>query len=836
MSAANSPTLETTALPSREELLARAQAWEQVLLSGPITYFPIRHHSPACARHLRQWIEHFQPESIIIEGPGSHDDWIPLLVSHECIGPVALLSTYRESDSPTGLRHSAFYPLCDYSPEWVALRQGHAQGARVRFADLEFGEKVRIKHAQLQEGESPQTLLGVLLGDESNLRYSEFIEKLVRRLGCRDFDELWDHLFEARSETMTTEAFLGLLATYCDLSRASYQPEYLKADGTLAREAIMVEVIRSEYEQLRDPKRQGALLVVTGGFHTVALPEVVSGEGNPHRSKSSTPDPAKSGSWLIRYSYDQLDALSGYRSGMPSPGFYDVLWQADQANMPKRDEVARLVTIIARETRGKPIPHEASVTDSIAAVQMLDRLADLRGHTTPTRSDVLDAIASCMRKESGVGEDLLSAIVHRVLAGNRIGSIPPAAGQPPIIHDFHRQATSYRLPINTIEPRNVHLELYRKPQHRAISFFLHQLQLLTVPYAEFVDGPDFIHGYRLSRLQEEWRVVWSPNVEARLAELASLGDSVAGATAQQIVQLVRDLDEAGSARDADAAVELLIRTCRCGLHTHAERILPVVQSHIAEDSSFASIAKALSGLALLRSAREPLEAERLDSLDQIILHCYHRATYLIDTLSEIPDDQLDSSLDGLLSVRELLTNQVAETEYAAESVSTLDAQLFFESLERLIDSTKAPRSEIAGAAAGILYGSGYIDQQRVCGVVQQYLDAAVEDIGAACGVVRGMMMTAREAFWRLDDLLRSLDTLFQRWEEGRFNHALPHMRLAFSQLSPKEVDSVAERVAQLHHVETVGKLTHPEISEEDMQFALRITELMNQSLKEDGLL
>jgi hypothetical protein len=828
-------------LPDREELLARARGWEQKLLGGPITYFPVRHHSPACARILAEWIDEVRPESIIVEGPCSLDQWLSALVSEQCVGPIAVLTTYQESAEPTSLRHSAFFPLCDYSPEWVAIRQGSTLGARVRFADLEFADRVRLRKRDLDESESPRSMLGVLLADESHLRYSQFIDLLVRRLGCRDFDELWDHLFESRSGETPAGTFVGTLATYCDLSRASYEPGFLKSDATLAREAAMVEVIRAEFKRLKKPKRRGALLVLTGGFHTVALPDLVAGKKNPDLETLDPLAPELTGNWLIRYSYLQLDSLAGYRSGMPSPGFYDALWQAERQAIPPRRAVARLISTIARETRGKPLPHESSVTDSIAAMRMADQLAELRGHAAPTRADLLDAIGSCMRKETNAN-DLLAQIVRRVLAGDRIGTVPPSAGLPPIVDDFHQRAKSHRLPINTIEPRGVTLELYRKPAHRPISFFLHQLQLLDVPYASFVDGPDFIHGHRLEKLQEEWQAAWNPSTEARLAELAQLSDTVAGAAAQRLLQRIAEFDEQGAARSAAAAVELLIRTCRCGLHVHVEQILQTVQQQAAEDASFASVAGGLSRLTLLVSAREPLEATRLERLGEVVGQFFRRACYLAGSLAEVPDDQLDASLDGLLSIRELLSAQAIEAEPSPDECGAggslaLDANLFLDAMASLVrDTGKPARSEIAGAAAGLLHASGRIDQQQVCTIVKRYLDAAVDDVGKACGVVRGLVMTAREAFWRMDELLRGIDDLFRAWEENRFNNALPHMRLAFSQLSPREIDSVAGRVASLHQVAEIGPLIHPDVAEEEMRLGVKIAELMNRSLREDGLL
>lgn len=829
--------------PSQADLLKRSMAWADKLLGGPVAYFPVRHHSPACAQHVAAIVETLRPDSIIIEGPRSMDRWIDPLARDDCQGPVALLTTFVQpgengSADDDGLRHSAFFPLCDYSPEWVALRMGKAAGAKVRFADMEFADKVM--HRQSEDPEDRKSLLGVLLADESNLRHSEFIDSLVRRLGCRDFDEVWDHLFESTAGGESSEDFVGKVATYCDLSRQSHTVAAMHADATLARESVMAEVIRSEIKRLKNPKRRGAILVVTGGFHTVALPDLVSSRKTVASETKAKFDPSAVASYLIRYSDDQLDSLSGYQSGMPSPGFYDCLWQARRAGRPVRSAVAGLISSIARQTRGQAIGHEASVTDSISALEMLDRLAELRGHESPTRMDLIDAVTSSMRKDSVAG-DLLGAIIDKTLAGSRVGSVPPGVDRVPVIDDFVARAGQYRFPVSTIEPRNATLELYRKAAHRGASCFLHQLQTLGVPYAQFVDGPDFVHGHRLGKLTETWTLAWSPRTEARLAEMAMMGDSVASAAAATLARSMRAIEDGGGSGDAAVACELLIRACRMGLQTHASELLSIAGAHIATDPVFASLATALSRFEMLRSARGPLQIPDPRRIGDVAGQAYRRACYLIDTLGQVPDDQLDASLDGLLSIYEsLCSGDAAERDrIAAEHLDhdlDLDPDFFFDSLIRLIDPTGKPaRSEIAGAAAGILFGRGLIDQAAVCDVVRRYLDASVQDVSDACGVVRGLMATSREAFWRLDELLGQIDRLFASWETERFHQALPHLRLAFSRLAPKEIDRVAERVAHLHGNEDLGHLAHSDLTEDDLAVAVMVAGRMDRSLEEDGL-
>ena len=60
------------------------------LRSDRITFFPIRHHSPACAAHVKLWIETHRPASVLIEGPESFTPFAELLADSRCRFPVAV--------------------------------------------------------------------------------------------------------------------------------------------------------------------------------------------------------------------------------------------------------------------------------------------------------------------------------------------------------------------------------------------------------------------------------------------------------------------------------------------------------------------------------------------------------------------------------------------------------------------------------------------------------------------------------------------------------------------------------------------------------------------------
>ena len=79
----------------------------------------------------------------------------------------------------------------------------------------------------------------------------------------------------------------------------------------------------------KEQTQAGPIVVITGGLHTPALlatRDLPAGKPPPSPAAGSSARQAGS-AYLIRYGFRQLDRLSGYAAGMPSPGFYDQLWQ-----------------------------------------------------------------------------------------------------------------------------------------------------------------------------------------------------------------------------------------------------------------------------------------------------------------------------------------------------------------------------------------------------------------------------------------------------------------------------------------------------------------------------
>lgn len=108
-----------------------------------IIYMPIRHHSPACARHVIRLVEERRPDCILVEGPENANALIPVMVHPDTRPPFAVYYSYRDRKGHVSEEkedYKCYYPFLDYSPELAALRAGAEKDIPARFIDLPYGE------------------------------------------------------------------------------------------------------------------------------------------------------------------------------------------------------------------------------------------------------------------------------------------------------------------------------------------------------------------------------------------------------------------------------------------------------------------------------------------------------------------------------------------------------------------------------------------------------------------------------------------------------------------------------------------------------------------------
>ena len=89
----------TAASPDADAVRARTDA----VLGEALYWFPVRHHSPAVARHVEAAILARRPKVIFLEAPAEAGHLVPHLTDRQTRPPVAIYSSYRDDDNLLGL-------------------------------------------------------------------------------------------------------------------------------------------------------------------------------------------------------------------------------------------------------------------------------------------------------------------------------------------------------------------------------------------------------------------------------------------------------------------------------------------------------------------------------------------------------------------------------------------------------------------------------------------------------------------------------------------------------------------------------------------------------------
>lgn len=744
-------------------------------LEDPVLYYPVRHHSPACARHLESVISRYNPDCILVEGPENANHLIPVLTDPGTKAPLALYYSYRDDarllSQPQGEseRFSCYYPFLDNSPELVALRAAAERGIEGRFMDLPFGQILLATHEARglrAQGEKQN------YASDRYLAANRFQALLCEKTGLRSFEEFWEKYFEVGGLNLTDEAFVGMMNTYCLLSRAHTPEEELLEDGCLAREAHMALRIREAAETYK------RVLVVAGGFH-------IWGLLHPQHQESRTkklPQSAQS-VYPMRYTMPGADALGGYASGMPAPGFYGDIWEALHGDKPEEAWQTVVLNYLVRTGRRLRSGGSAiSAFDEICAMQQAMGLAQLREKPAPGLYELQDAVLSCYVK----GEASLSGaeplrILRELTTGKAVGSLCTAAPVPPLTRDFDEQCRRHRLKIDAAGRQEATLAIFSQPRHRDASRFLHQTAFLDCGFAKRVKGPDLGRGKDRNLIREIWEYRWTAAVDASLIEHAVFGATVREACA---AVLRERMDSAGR---AERGAELLVQGFLMGIGDVADSLAGRMDQLLLSDGDFASLCAACSKLSTLEQWQSQYDERGSYDYPALLRRCFARVLQILPSMNTVDD----RGVTGVQQACMLIYQVTQRSAFADQRPALLNA------FEVLI-SQNPIHPGLHGAVLGLLYGADPAWKGAIDRVVRGYLRGTRGMMLQSANFLQGLFYTARDLLLVDPEFLKQVDSLLCELEDTDFTALLPQLRLAFSYFVPMETDRLARSAAGLH--------------------------------------
>ena len=744
-------------------------------LDAPVLYYPVRHHSPACAWHLERVIERYAPNCILVEGPENANHLIPVLTHPDTKAPVALYYAYRDSAGLLDPEHGeetfrCYYPFLDHSPELAALRAAAARGVPGRFMDLPYGE-ILLATREARGLRAKEEKLSY--ASDRYLAANRFQRLLCEKAGLRSFEEFWEKYFETAGLFQTDEAFVRQVNAYCLLSRQNTPEEELAEDGCLAREAHMAQRIREAAEQ------HSKVLVVAGGFHIWGL--LHSPAQPPERRPLPEQDQAV---YPMRYTMPAADALSGYASGMPSPGFYASVWAALHTGVPA-DQVWDQVTLDYLVRTGRRLRAGGaaiSAFDEICALQQARGLAQLRQKPGPGLYELQDAVLSAFVK----GEASLSGVeplrvLRTLTTGKAVGRLCEGALAPPLARDFDAQCKKHRLKQEAASRQELTLSIFSEPRHREASRFLHQSVFLDCGFAQRTKGPDLLQRRDRNLIRESWTYRWTAAVDAALIEHAVSGATVREACATELRQRL------AAAGRAEEGADLLVQGFLMGIGDVSDALAGRLDELLIQDGDFSSLCAACASLNTLDEWQAQYGERGSYDYPALLRRCFGRILQLLPSMAAADGRQVPAIQQACM----LLYQVTGRDSFSSQRPALLDA---FQALIRQDPLHPA----LHGAALGLLYGAQTDWKREIDAAVRGYLQGTPGMLAQSASFLQGLFYTARDLLLVDPGFLPQIDRLLCALEDEKFTRLLPELRLAFSYFMPTETDRLARRAAALH--------------------------------------
>ncbi|MGP3636611.1 DUF5682 family protein [Streptomyces sp. 24-1644] len=697
--------------------------------AGPLL-LGVRHHGPGSARAVLAALEAARPRVVLIEGPPEGDALLPLAADEQMKPPVALLA--HAVDDPG---RAAFWPMAEFSPEWVAIRWALAHEVPARFIDLPATHSLALTEPGTEEppGSPAVDPIGVL----------------AETAGYDDPERWWEDAVEHRAP----DGGAGdPLAPFTVLAEAMTALREVYGDGGHPRDAVREAYMRI---QLRAARKEFGddIAVVCGAWHVPALAARTTLAADKALLKG-VPKVRTELTW-VPWTHRRLARHSGYGAGIDSPGWYGHLFGA-----PDRP-VERWMTKVAGLLRDED--RFISSAHVIEAVRLAGGLAAVRGRPLPGLTETTDAIRAVMCEGSDVP---LALVRDRLVVGETLGEVPDSAPAVPLQRDLNRQQRTLRLKPEASE-REVELDL-RKDTDAARSRLLHRLRLLDVGWGDRAAGRGSTGTFR-----ETWRLRWEPELHVRVAEAGVWGTTVlSAATAKAESEAVT----------ATALADVTELAERCLLAELADA-LPVVMNALADraalDADVSHLAEALPALA--RSLRYgDVRARDTAALGAVAVGLAERICV------GLPPACTGLDADGAEELRRRIDGVHTAIGLLAGAVSADGLRERWADVLRKLAARDTVAGVIRGRAARLLLDDGRLTQDEAARLMGLALspgtpptDAAAWIEGFVGGAAGGGMLLVHD-----ERLLSLIDAWLTGVRASAFTDVLPLLRRTFSAYEP----------------------------------------------------
>lgn len=770
-------------------------------IEGQVVYFPVRHHSPACALHLQRTIERFRPELILIEGPSDSAELLPYIADEQSVPPFCIYYSYDDKDGKVNEekeKYRAYYPFLAYSPELVAIREGTRSHTPVRFIDLPYALRLINKIE-----EEPQTQF--YYNENKEYEVNTYTAMIARKAGCRSFAEFWESRFELDAANLETQAFVRNLFHLGYFMRLATPENEISLKEDRLRETYMAEEIR---KALPDNKK---ILVIAGAFHISGLMEALQSDKKPSLKTCNREHVA---SYLMPYTFKEADSKSGYAAGMPFPAFYQEVWE--KIEKQKKDPFASTVLeYIIKTARYARKTQMISLPDEINALNMARSLAVLRGKQSTGVYELLDGVRSCFVKgDLNATSTFEVDFLYRLLSGMGTGKIADNDCIPPVVHEFRVLCSLHRLKTSTIERQEVTLDIIKNPAHYRKSRFLHQMEFLETGFATLQSGPDYVNQKNKNLVREQWICRYATGVETRLIDL-----SVYGATLSQVCNSLIEKNFKDN-MTAEELGKLLLSVQVMGIEGFYLQYEDTIRLVVESEGNFINLCKLINSLLYLANMQQLMDGNIQPVIAELARTAFKGAVVLIPSLKSTTEEEEQEICEQMRNLY----------SFTMDAKGWFDTAAFIAAVEKVLNDSFS-NSRLFGLCLAIHYKEGRTGQATFCQQIAAYLESSITHPEQAASFICGLFLIARDVLFVDPHILEAINRVIANADQETFLTILPNLRYAFTGFLPAEISRLGQQVAEYHQVSEARLTGSITVSQEEITEAMRLDSLAAEALK-----
>ena len=696
--------------------------------------YGIRHHGPGSTRSLLRSLEAEPPDCLLIEAPADAEQVLEYALHPGIIPPVAVL-LYDEKD----LSKASYLPFAAFSPEWQAIQYGLAQGIPVHFMDLPMSMQF-----QMEEDKKGQLEMPLPSSENEGPIIRDPMGYIAELAGYSDSERWWEATFEQPDNES------DIFASIIDLNTA-LRDELGRQESrhNRTREAYMRKTLREALS-----KGYKRVAVVCGAWHAPALHHLARFTPKKDNALLKGLRKKKIAATWIPWSYQRLAFQSGYRAGVISPAWYELLFGS-------RDEavqrwMARVAILLRKEG------FNASVAHATEATRLAQALAALRKQPIAGMEEMKEAVLAIYCEGN---EEPLKLIEDQLIIGDEVGEVPADIPQIPLQKDLESRIRSLRLTaiFKSAAAETKELDL-RKPNHLGTSHLLHQLNILEIPWGTILEAPE----NRLGSFHENWRLAWQPEYTIKVIEAGMWGNTVYNAATYYIQKRASETDQ------LSALIGLARAALLAGITTAFNPLVARIEDAASLTRDIFFLMEALPVLADIARYGDTRQTD-VESVRALIRHMAPRICIgLPDAVLHIEEEP----------ARQWLSLIVQNNRAISLLREEIGQEQWIHALEKATRASAA-HPLIRGLCARMLFDRSAGPPAETARLMRYSLSATDEAQTGALWL-EGFLYGNGLLLIHIPELWAILDEWIAEMPEAHFDEILPLLRRAFSSFTPPE--------------------------------------------------